>query len=91
MTHVIQRAVLTFRGTRQAHIPSMEQDALSHAGPLVPGKGLLQILLDTLGIVGSRQIQSIGYAFHMSIDDDGRLTEGRAQHDIGCLASDSRQ
>jgi len=69
----------------------MEQEALRQTGPLVPGKGLLQILLDTLGIVGSRQIQSIGHPFHMSIDDDGRLIEGCAQHDIGCLAPDSRQ
>jgi hypothetical protein len=51
----------------------------------------LKVLFHQVWIVGSSQAESLRHTFHMSIDDDARLTEGITKNDIRGFSADARQ
>jgi hypothetical protein len=48
-------------------------------------------LFDQVWIVRFRQAEPFCHAFHMGIDDDGRLAEGVAEYDICGFSADAWQ
>src|SRR5262249_8061817 len=86
-----QRTLAASGPAGQADASAMVDEAMGEGRPFLRREQRLEVPLDPVGISLHRQAEAIRQAFHVCIDEDRRLAEGRPEHDVRGLATDSGQ